>query len=357
MITLEPFFFSELPESIRSAWNVLLGKSYYPNFQYDFEYMSSWTKILREDWQPFLLLAKDGETIKGIFPLMYQDEKRRGILPYRRIRFLGSTKTDFSVVLADQGNVDELVRASLSWLFSGTLRWELLILDDLVEGNPLVPVLKNWLVNNSVEADVHEGKYFYIDLQRTWEEIWKETSKSFIRANTNQARNKMTREGKWRVLINPDWNVEEIIQRASVMHMERQEELGRESFFSDKNYLDFLADVLGHKIKQNIFRSHWLEFENTFIAYTFGTEQDQVYYGWQMAIHPEYARFSPMRILLYEVIKYFHEKKLREFSFGRGESDYKEKWTKHFRVNYRFTIKNKKSVYGKSVSLLESIMK
>ena len=95
MITVEPVFFEKMPEELNEEWNRLLQSAEPPNFQYDFVYMSAWTEFLRENWHPFLLLVKEGEAILDIFPLMYLDEKRRGILPYRRVRFLASSRTAF----------------------------------------------------------------------------------------------------------------------------------------------------------------------------------------------------------------------------------------------------------------------
>jgi CelD/BcsL family acetyltransferase involved in cellulose biosynthesis len=335
----------------------LLERSFPPTFQYEFEWVSAWTEYLRKDWKPFLLTIKEKEKIIGIFPLMYRDEKRRGLFPFRRIKFLGADYTDYSVVLSGNESMMTVIKASLDWLFSGKLRWELLILDDLLEGNPAIDVIRKWIRNNchSSRYAEHTGKYFHIDLTRSMEEILKEASKDFVRRNIKWARNRISKSGQWEVIINPDWHVETIISKASRIHIKRQVELGRQSFFSDKLSREYIRCVLEISKSRSIIRTYWLRFENVDIAYIIGFEKGDTFFAWNVAFDSEFGHFSPSKLLFFEAIKDCHDKKLKEFSFMRGESDYKTKWTNHFRGNYRFIIKNTAHLYGKLIFYLEKM--
>ncbi len=356
---VEPIFFSTLPNDISSIWNSLLELSPSPKFQYDFQYMLAWSKYLREDWKPFLLLVKENNKVKGIFPLMYKDEKRRGIVPYRRIRFLGYTFTDFSVILADEKDLAKVTIAALKWLFFGKLRWELLILDDLVEGNPVIKALQTWFNKNTKTYNEHKGKYYFINLEKPWEEIWLESSRKFVRRNINLAQNRLNKEGNsWEVTINPNFNTEKLIETASLIHIKRQNELKRPSFYSDPKTKEFIKTIINENRKIEKFHSYWLKFKENYIAYDFYFEQDNILYSWNGAFHPDYAKFYPSRLLLFKTLQdcYYNKKNIKEFNFMRGESDYKSKWTKDYRANYRFTIKNTDHLYGKIISVLEKIL-
>lgn len=319
--------------------------------------MSAWTKYLRKDWIPFLIIISKEYNYKGIVPLMLRDEKRKGILPYRRIRFLARNFNDFSLILAEKKHMGKVVAHAMEWLFSGDLRWELLILDDLMEGNPAIEALETWFINNKISYETVVGKYYFINLDSAWEVIWKETSNKFVRRSVNLARNRITKAGKWDILKNPNWGDEQLIIEASFMHSERQKELGRASFYNDKKSELFLLKVIEHTKKIGLFNSYWLRFEDRYIAYMFGFEQDEVYYAWNMAFNPDYSHFFPSKLLLSEIIKDCYERKLKAFSFMRGESEYKSKWTKQYKKNYRFIIKNAKSAYGKIYKLIDSLQK
>jgi CelD/BcsL family acetyltransferase involved in cellulose biosynthesis len=315
--------------------------------------MSAWTSHLRQDWRPFLLALKSGYEIRGILPLMYRDERRRGLIPYRRVHFLGSEFTDYSLILAGNEDMAEVVATSLEWLFSGRFRWELMILDNLIEGNPAIVALKAWLEEQRIPHHIDKGKYYYIDLTRPWEEIWSEASKNFVRRNINLARNRITKAGLWKVVRDPDWDVGTIIAEASKMHITRQADLDRDSFYSDERHRNFLQRMIQIYREQRLFRSYWLDYENKYIAYMLGFEQNEIFYAWNMAFNSQFSHFFPSKLLLYEIIKDCFDRKLREFSFMRGETSYKAKWTQKTRMNYRFVINNTQSLYGKSLYLLE----
>ncbi len=358
MMTVEPVFFSKLPKRISSIWNQLLDRSPSPTFQYDFYPIWAWTQYTRKDWHPFLLKVKKENSVKGLFPLMYRNEKRRGLLPYRRIRFLGYNFTDFSTVLSANQDLEKVTIAALEWLFSGEFRWELLILDDLVENNPIVNTLHTWLATHINSYHVVKGKYYYINLEAPWEAIWQQTSKHFVRSNINNAKNRITKAGStWKITINPYWDTEKLIAKASLIHIKRQQEKNRMSFYAEPDSKAFITKMIEYNKKKGRFRSYWLQCDNNEIAYIFGFEQNRVFYYWNVAFHPEYARFYPSRLLLFKAIQDCHKRKLKEFNLMRGETDYKSKWTQSNRVNYRFIIKNTKTLYGKMIVFLENILK
>jgi len=357
MLLLEPVFFEEPPANLEGPWQDLAARAFAPSFQLEFRAVSAWCRHLRGDWRPFVLLAREGESVRGIFPLMYRDERRRGLLPYRRIRFLASTHTDFSTVLAGSEDMEAVVNAALAWLFSSALRWELCILDDLVEGNPAVAALENGLRNYKARVARADGRYYYLDLSRPWADVWEGMSKKFVRRSTNLARNRITKAGPWDILVDPEWDVDRLMAEASPMHIERQHELERESLYTGEDSRNFLRGVLQHNLAQKRFRSYWLRFQETLIAYMFGFVSQGVFYAWNMAFRPEFAEFFPSKLLLLEIIRDCQRQGLKEFNFMRGESEYKAKWTKSFRTNTRLTIHNRSGLYGRGVQALESLFK
>lgn len=359
MLRIEPTFSGVFSDDLKAQWKNLLMNSFNPCFQYDYAWVSAWHNYIRKDEKPLLLLAKENERIIGIFPLMYRNERRRGLLPFRRIKFLAADHRDFSVVLAREENMEIVAIKSLEWLFSGKLRWELLVLDDLVDGNPVISVVSKWLEGNRsrLRYDLKMGRYFYVNLNRSWSQVLQEMSKDFVRRNINLARNRISKAGSWELISNPKWGAETIISKAAPMHIRRQSELRRASFYEGDSSRKFIHSIIDESNSDGIFRSYWLRFEKKEIAYLLGFEQNSVFYAWNMAFNPEFARFFPSKLLLFEAIKDCYNRKLKEFNFMRGESDYKEKWTKHFYKNYRFIIRNTNHLYGKAISMVDDLLR
>ncbi|WP_445872458.1 GNAT family N-acetyltransferase [Candidatus Jordarchaeum sp.] len=303
-----------------------------------------------------MIFVKKDNTVLGLLPLMFRNEKRKNIFPYRRIKFLASENTDFNIVLADPMDVEEVTTAGLNWLCSGALRWELLILDDLVEGNPIIRAIPKWAERSHVVLNPIIGKYYYINLQRPWDDIWGETSKKFIRKNINVARNRLDRSGCWQILVNPFWETKEIADQAIKISSLRGFGAGISSLRREA-YKKFLTDVIDINRRKGIFNSYWMILNGTVIAYEFIFEQREVCYAWTGTFNPEYARYWPSRLLLLEIMKRYHEKRFKEFSFMRGEAEYKAKWTPNYKKNYRFIIKNKNDFYGKMIISMEKLYK
>jgi CelD/BcsL family acetyltransferase involved in cellulose biosynthesis len=94
-------------------------------------------------------------------------------------------------------------------------------------------------------------------------------------------------------------------------------------------------------------------FEGRCIGYMIGFYIEGVFYWWSTAFLEEFKEFYPSRLLQFFVLKYMHQEQYKEFNFMRGESGYKNKWTKMTRVNHRFRIYNNKNMYGKLIGLFD----
>src|SRR5437868_12179786 len=118
MLVVEPIYCEEPPLTLKRQWNQLLAASFKPNFQMDFDVVQSWARRVRADWKLLILLIRSDHLIVGIVPLMYLERRRRGVISFRRVRFLAQGHSGFSTVLAAPTNVTAVAEAALKWLFS-----------------------------------------------------------------------------------------------------------------------------------------------------------------------------------------------------------------------------------------------
>ena len=353
MLSVEALTDRQRISSLAPEWDRLCRVSHQPAHQLEYGHMSLWFDTFFKEWRPLVLVVRNDKEVLGILPLKYRDEKRRNILPFRRVRMMNYGASDFSALLAPPENTVSVVDAAFTWLFDSGFRWELFIVDDVIEGNVALPAIRSWLAGRTAAHSVTEGRYFYIDLARPWEDIVADMHSKFIVRNVTKARNRITKAGAWEVLKNPGWDSQTIVREAAALHILRQDELKRESFFKAEESLHLLQRAVEYYLDRGMFSAYWLMFQGTPIAYNLGFVQAGVFYGWNMAFHPDFAQFDPSKLLLFETIRDFHQQGLQEFSFGRGEGDYKTKWTSSCRVNYRLDITNTSTVYGRFLSFIE----
>jgi len=355
MFEIEPIYCSKIPQNLRSSWQTFLDQTDYAGCQYNFETVSCWTDVLRERWNPLILLAKDRSSqIRGIVPLMFNDKKRRNLIPYRRVRFLASSSTDFSRVLASRVDQAHVTRAALEWLVSGEFRWQQLILDDLVGGLEITNAVWEWCKERQQLYTHKIGKYYFIDLNQSWEKILENTHRRFVRRNVKEAMNRLKKAGKWRVCCHPRWDANKIIELAAGMHIKRQKILGRTSLYDSDRGRKYARALIESNQNSGSLSSFWFEFEKRYIAYLIGFEEQNVFYAWNMSFDPQYSHFSPSRCLLFAAVKDCHRRGLKEFSWMRGEADYKPRWSPSFRENHRFTIHNNSGLYNQSLIFLDA---
>ncbi len=317
-------------------------------------YLEVFHRHLIEDWKPLFIKVYNASENKiiGIVPLMYHSIKRKNFVPYRIIRFFASTFSDFQDIYAKEEHKKLVVDEALKWLLE-KFRWQEMILDDLLDSSNLNKHLEQYLSQNNLNYSHQKGKYFYIDLHRSWDEIKKGTSKSFVWKNIRLAKNRISNAGSWDIEYSPTLNEEEILERIIPIHIKRQEVLGRESDFKKQKYVSAYKSIIANALKEDEFKTFWLKFEGKYIGYMIGFYSEETFYWWNTAFLDEFKAFYPSRLLQYYVLEYMHQNGYKEFNFMRGESGYKDKWTKTTRTNHRFRIYNNKNLYGKLMGLFD----
>jgi CelD/BcsL family acetyltransferase involved in cellulose biosynthesis len=355
VIAVEPRFGFRLEGGLDAAWRRLQREAAWPTFQHDPEHVAAWLRCLGGGFTPLLLVAREGLEIVGVVPLMFLDGRRRGLLPYRSVRFLADLHADYAAVLAAPDRADEVVGAALAWLFEEGWRWEALVLDNLAGGEP-ARAARAWLDGNGIEYAASEGLYHHVDLARPWDEVMADTSRRFVRKNLNLARNRLQRAGGYVVEATTGWEPGRVLAAATPIHAARQHEMGRGSLLSDPRGRAFLEAVIRHHTRLGRFRAYWMRHRERVIAYMLGFEDRGVYHAWNMAFDPEAAPFYPSRLLIHEILLDCHARGVREFDFMRGEADYKSKWTSRTRPRTKLVVKNRVTTYGRALHFLESVL-
>lgn len=356
MIAIEPRFGFDLDGELAAAWLRLQAVAAGPTFQHDPEHVAAWLRHLAADFAPLLLVAREDGAVAGIVPLMFRDGRRRGLLPFRSVRFLADLHADYAAVLARPERSGEVAAAALEWLFGNGWRWEALLLDNLAGEEP-AGAARAWLDGHGVEYACGEGRYYYVDLARPFEEVMGETSRRFVRKNVNLARNRLGRAGGYEVEATTAWEADRVLAEAAPLHAARQDQLGRASLLSDPHGRAFLADAIRHHTARGRFRAYWLRRGGRTIAYMLGFEDRGTYHAWNMAFDPAAACFYPSRLLIHEILRDCHARGMKELDFMRGEAEYKSKWTTRFRPRRKLVVKNRTTVYGRAVHFLETVFR
>lgn len=352
MTVIEPLFGFDLTPALADAWRGLQRVTAGPTFLHDLEHVRAWLDHRGDGVKPLLLVARRDGAVAGIVPLMHADRRRKGLLPYRSVRFLADL--DYAPLLAAPADAAEVVAAALAWLFESGWRWESLTLDNLVAGTPGAAAARAWLERRRVAHAAADGAYFHVDLARPWQEVMADTSRRFVRKNVNLAKNRLARAGGYEVEAVTGGDAQRVVATAAPLHAARQAQLRRPSFLAAPSGRAFLEKVVAHHAARGRFRAYWLRHGGRVIAYMIGFEEAGRYHAWNMAFDPAAAEYYPSRLLIHEILADCHARGVREFDFMRGEADYKLKWTSRFRPRQKLVVRNRATIYGRALHFLET---
>jgi CelD/BcsL family acetyltransferase involved in cellulose biosynthesis len=335
------------------VWNFLLERSSSNNIHLTFEWLFTWWKYFNQDVDKNLLLLVAYKNTKavGIAPLMIKTRKVKGLIPLREITFLGDELSDFSDFIIGEDR-REVVDEFVSYFLKTKHLWDELKLKNIPQDSPNLRILVEALKKRGFKVSKFEHtKCFYIDIEnQSWESYYKTTSKKFVQRDLNRLKNKIERLGGWKFYRNTGVNVEKLAQVIRNLHIKRQKQLGRKSLFENSKELAFILDVM-HLFKDQDFLDYAiLKVQGKIVSYTLGFKYNNILYWWNTGFDPAFSEISPTKVLLYLLLKSCFEEGLAEFNFMRGETEYKQKWTKTFRWNYKIHALNSKTLYSRVIN-------
>ncbi|MHC4268236.1 MAG: GNAT family N-acetyltransferase [Planctomycetota bacterium] len=168
-----------------------------------------------------------------------------------------------------------------------------------------------------------------------------------LRWAENQLRKNFNSE--YRVRVGTD--ILEAFDELVKLHQLRFASKGRYTRFQGRN-LVFRKDVMSKFDYSNKFEVVQLRAAGRTIAATLMICDKQNYYCIQTGFDPEYSRYSPMRLLLTEVMRHgFEDLGCDSFDFGPGYERYKFDWKPTVGTNY-FCCMGGPGLYAKSLAAL-----
>lgn len=323
---------TELP-GLRAEWNGLLGRSRANTPFLTWEWMSLWWRHYGQGLVPFLLACRDGAgRLVGIAPLAISRPRAGGVIPLRRLGFLGSNEvcSDYLDFPAEPGCEREVVERFLEFILARQSSWDLLSLSSVPESSPTLSVITERARALGMRLHPHEhSTCAYISWNGRWEEFLATRPKS-LRRHLRQQMKRLTAEGDVRL----SW-VEEPAALPSAFErfvaMRRRRWRHRGSFGSEK-FLAFHSDVSRAFLENGWLDLSELRVGERVVAMRYAFRYDGRIFGYLPAFDLDWAKFGVGIMALALCI----EQALgagREFNLLRGISPHKLRWATGTRQN------------------------
>lgn len=323
-------------KELKQSWDALLAQNHIQSAFLTWAWLYAWWKIYKNEKKLWVITAWQEKELLGIFPLMLEDEKRKGFT-FRILRSLGNPQSDVGGILIKDEN-QEAATALIQHLVDQKKKWDMLELNYFRQDDPMLALAKKHLHQSGMASREKSYKHFYIPLEENWEDLLSRLSRKF-RKNLRRAARNAAKIGAIKLehfsgeKIN--WEVfEKIININKYAHYPL--------LFNSPQEQAFHKELQQYPDAKNFLTVFVLSINGEAIAYEYGFLSQKRYEVWRAGYDTRFDQtISVGKLLSQMATEQAFELGYKEIDFLRGDESYKLDWkplTRHHTKN-RFTRK------------------
>lgn len=344
----------------RDAWNSLASAMAFPSIFCTWEWIYTWWEHFGSAYDPVILAVYDGPALKGIMPLALQKaDTAKSQLKGRVLSYCGSQELypDHLDIICAREDASRCLSAVFDYLADGFNAWDIIEISLLSEGSNLLSYINNGQLR--YEADVKQrAKAPFLTLAGSFEDYTKSFD-SKQRYNIKSRQKKLHDQFGAVYASSSPAEATGHLKDLFRLHALRAKRKNIVSTFQEEKLSGF-HDALIHRLGAD--GRAWLRLikngsETIAVLYGFSFCNHLFYY--QIGLDPEWERYGPGTVLIYEAIKEAYESGHKEFDFLRGNEEYKSSWTSESRDLFAVSIYNRTimATVAKTVSQSKDLIK
>jgi CelD/BcsL family acetyltransferase involved in cellulose biosynthesis len=319
------------------AWAGLLGRSARDELTLSPDWLLTWWRAYGPAQGRRLRLAvfRDAGRLVGLVPLLLRRHWYRGVLPFRRLEFLGSGEQEGEGVysnhlniIAERGAEEAVTRRLVAALAAGEVGgWDELVLPMMDGDGPVPELLAAACRDAGLAADVtHTACAPYLTLPATWDDYLKGLPRGKRRHVTRSLHEfEKWAGGEMRLECATDAASLEVGRRVLVeLHHARWAAGGQAGVFRAPPYIRFHAELMRRLLGRGELELLWLSVRGEPVAALYGMAWGDKVYAYQTGRRLDVpARVRPGGVILALAIRRAIEAGRREFDLLADEAPYK----------------------------------
>lgn len=311
---------------IQGAWTNLVYESMLPCIFSLPEWSIAYLKTFGADCHLKLSLARDGNELVGIIPLVEKRGKASDLF-FTRYEPVSGRLADYQAPIIKSGTEPYLLPLLLEHLFHD--QKQLLHWPNLPENHPTLPLfrryfqLRGWPWSESLGfCPRYALPHAYGEIEKTWSKNHRENVRRKIKRLHKMGR--VTLEVLQDHQEIKDWLAEFFEVYSYKWHSE-----GLPSQFDDVRMKTYYREIAQQFIANGLHVSS-LKLDHKRLAYHFGFLHGGWLYWYTPTYRKEYHQYSPGLVHLSMLMQYGCAEKWRGIDFLQGDEAYKKKWTSDF---------------------------
>jgi CelD/BcsL family acetyltransferase involved in cellulose biosynthesis len=315
--------------ALRESWNILTNAASGAIFlQHEwFDAAWAWRK---DDASLFVLLAWDGKSLTGVFPLIRVREKR-GLVTIRRLELLTVPDTQFCDLIAAPENRGRVTAAFCVELDRRRSQWDLLLLRYLDENAVALHALRAGLSERRYTCEVQtQDRNLFVSLANSWDSYYTTRSRSLKKAN-NLASNRLKKAGA----VTIEWLTGPTIGEPALEDaLEKAIDISRRSWKQGTgNSLDrqgpgaFIKTLTAHAARRGWLSLWLLNLDGKPVAMEYQLVDGANVYALRADFDSACEEISPGSHLMRTLLESLFGRSLQRYYMGPGQNAYKTRWT------------------------------
>jgi len=319
--------------ALEPAWNALVSRAGIDHPFCSFDWMRSWWESFGHGRTPHIVVAREGDEVVGIAPLMTSKGRLCG-WPVRRLESMGNAHTPrFEFIIAPEaaGAREQL------WNYvrgAQARHWDVVLLKQLPSNGETSADLSaraaaaKWRI-----GEWKSDESPYIALNGTWERYLDTLSRKH-RANLRNRLNRLGKLGEVRMeVVSGGDDLEQALHDG--FHIEgsgwKRDEGTAILCLEDVDA--FYRRLAPRAAKAGILRLMFLKVGESRIAFAYILEQANKMYALKVGYDQSYSAYSPSKLLCYFTLQDAFERGVDEYEFLGARDDWKLEWTPRTRAH------------------------
>jgi CelD/BcsL family acetyltransferase involved in cellulose biosynthesis len=331
-------------KKMRDAWNALLLKMDFPTVFLAWEWIDTWWEYFGGEGRELVILTvTDQGVLKGILPLYAAHAVfRHHWLTGRVLTFCTSEDLypDHLDIISAPEDSAACLDSVFRFLSSKHLGWDVMRVPMVTETSRLAGWLKQGAVRSlGLDFDLEPASIApYISLNGVFEDyLGRFDSKQ--RYNIRSRKKKLyDQRGFYYAACKPD--SVECLHNVFDLHHRRAQRKKYKSTFTDSRILAFHESLARRIADRGWISLRTIRKDSEVIAASYNFDISGRNLSYQKGIDPAWERFSPGKVLMYELIQEAYAKGLREYNFLQGNESYKRMWAKEYRTLFNSNVYN-----------------
>ena len=327
-------------DGLEPRWKRLIDQAPDASVFQTFSWQAIWWRIFGGGRDLRLILAEDGDELKGLLPVYIERTDLLPALGLRTLRLVGyggdTAPDDLGPIVA--GNDPAAV---IETLIDGLLalkdEWDIAVLDDLDPESPMIDALVTRLGD---QVTLEPGaRISFVELPENFDGYLAKLS-SNRRWKLRRGRKKLNEAKPYRFhVVTTGDELDRYFPELVRLHHDRWEHRSGEFGFSTEGYVDFHRDAMAAMLDQDCLRLMLLIGEDDVVmAANYCYRWRGGFYFFQGGFARDYERFRIGEVLMGHAIEQAIGEGMQVFDMLRGEHDYKKSLTDEIRTRTHLHI-------------------